>query len=333
MIDMSDSDLSRRALLKGGGATLAGLSVIQIAGPGHAFPGHDDDEDVAPWDDERADARDDYPGHAGDEVLWWDDQPGPSPPELYFLVWEALSSRLIPNDQFFIVNHYDQPALDPAAWRLVVDGLVDHPASFSLADLKRRSRRDVEFTLECSGNTGLPFAIGVIGNARWAGAQLAPLLKEAGLRDEATEVVFWGADHGTVTVRDNVGVTGGGDTGTVEPDGTGGLDLTFTEQYARSMSLEDALKRGNLLCYEMNGRPLPPEHGSPVRLIAPGWYGVANVKWLTRIQVIDRKYQGRFMARDYVDGNLQPAADDPFTSARRTFWENNAQITRRIIIP
>ena len=117
---------------------------------------------------------------------------------------------------------------------------------------------------------------------------------------EGTEVVFWGADRGTVTIRDNSGIVSGGQTGTVEPDADGGLDLTITEQFARSMSLEEALNRDNLLCYEMNGEPLPPEHGFPVRLIAPGWYGVANVKWLTRIEVMDHRYAGRFMARDYV---------------------------------
>ena len=92
-----------------------------------------------------------------------------------------------------------------------------------------------------------------------------------------------------------------GNTGTTIPDTTGGLDLTITEQFARSMSIfEDALNEENLLCWEMNGVPLPPEHGYPVRLIAPGWYGVANVKWLTRIEVVDQRYAGRFMARDYV---------------------------------
>ena len=154
--------------------------------------------------------------------------------------------------------------------------------------------------MECSGNHGLPFFIGGIGNARWAGTPLAPLLKQAGVLEQGTEVIFWGADSGQVTIRDNSGITGPGQTGTVEPDPGGALDLTITEQFARSMSLEEALSPDNLLCYEMNGEPLPPEHGFPVRLIAPGWYGVANVKWLTRIEVRSQRYAGRFMARDYV---------------------------------
>ena len=438
---MNDQDLSRRALLKGGGAALAGLSVLQLAGPADAFPGQADKGDDAPWDDERPTTRDDYPGQPGDEVIRWTDQPPPLPfplPHPPQLVWEELDTRWIPNDEFHVVNHYDQPVLSAQDWRLAIDGLVRHPRRLSLADLKVRPRRDVEFTLECSGNTGFPFVSGFVGNAIWAGAELASLLKEADVLDEATEVVFWGADRGRVTIRDNVGVLGGGNTGVVVDDGEGGLDLTITEQFARSMSLKDALGRANLLCYEMNGEPLPAAHGFPVRLIAPGWYGVANVKWLTRIQVVDRRYQGRFMARDYVtirelkdpngqvvwtitsvglgrlksapakvvrrngrytiigvawgapisrvevkiddriwtpatlygrqprdrgsrgyawrfwtfdwgtptpgphsvasraidvDGNVQPTPEDPVIAARRTFWENNGQITRRIAIP
>jgi DMSO/TMAO reductase YedYZ molybdopterin-dependent catalytic subunit len=89
-------------------------------------------------------------------------------------------------------------------------------------------------------------------------------------------------------------------TGTTELDSTNRLDLTMTEQFARSMSLADAMQPRNLLCYEMNGSPLPALHGYPLRLIAPGWYGVANVKWLTRIELRDGRHAGRFMARDYV---------------------------------
>jgi DMSO/TMAO reductase YedYZ molybdopterin-dependent catalytic subunit len=126
------------------------------------------------------------------------------------------------------------------------------------------------------------------------------VLRLAGPTDAASEVVFWGADSGQVTIRDDSGITSGGLTGTVEPDAGGGLDLTITEHFARSMTLDEAMESENLLCWEMNDVPLPPEHGFPLRLIAPGWYGVANVKWLYRIEVTDRPFRGRFMARDYV---------------------------------
>jgi DMSO/TMAO reductase YedYZ molybdopterin-dependent catalytic subunit len=308
-----------------------------------------------------------------------------------------------------------------------------------LADLKARPRREVSFTLECSGDHGFPWFIGGVSNARWAGAPLAPLLERAGILDEGTEVVFWGADSGEVTIRDNSGVVRRHPAEPPSPVPTD-IDLTITEQFARSMSLEEALSRDNLLCYEMNGAPLPREHGFPVRLIAPGWYGVANVKWLTRIQITDQRFAGRFMARDYVsireqvrdgrtvwtfntvkharlksapakvtrrrgryrimgaawgapiaevevqiddgpwmtaeldhregrrrgsrdrgdfawrfwtfpwkrpaagehairsrafdvEGNVQPAPDDPFLASKVTFWESNGQITRRILIP
>jgi DMSO/TMAO reductase YedYZ molybdopterin-dependent catalytic subunit len=179
-------------------------------------------------------------------------------------LWEELDSWLTPADDFFVVSHYlPEPVLDPQAWRLGIDGLVARSQSLALADLKARPRREVDFTLECSGNTGLPFFIGGVGNARWAGTPLAPLLERAGIFDEGIEVVFWGADSGTVTIRDNSGVVGPGHSGTVVPDGAGGLDLTITERFARSMSVEDALSADNLLCYEMNGAPLPGEHGFP----------------------------------------------------------------------
>jgi DMSO/TMAO reductase YedYZ molybdopterin-dependent catalytic subunit len=278
---MAHREISRRTLLKGGSTALAELTVLRVAGPKQAF------------------------GHSGDEVIPWLDQPPPSPlPPANIgnlLVWEEVNSWLTPAHNFFYVNHFGPPQdLDESTWRLEIKGLVARPQSLSIADLKARARRDVYFTLECSGNNGFPFFIGGIGNGHWGGTPLAPLLEDAGVLHQGTEIVFWGADSGKVTIRDNGGILSGGNTGTVEPDSTGGLDLTITEQFARSMSVPEALSRDNLLCYEMNGEPLPPEHGFPLRLIAPGWYGVVNVKWLTRIEVLDHRYAGRFMARDYV---------------------------------
>ena len=277
---MANQEMSRRTLLKGGGAAFAGLTTIHVAGPAQAFP-----------------------GGPGDEVIPWLDQPAPNPvPQIAQrqLIWEELDSWLTPADEFFIISHYNTPALDQATHHLDIGGLVARPQSLTMADLRARPRREVTFTLECSGNTGLPFLIGAVGNARWAGTPLAPLLERAGILEAAIEVIFWGADAGPVTIRDNSGIIAPGRTGTGVPDGAGALDLTITEQFARSMSIEDALNRDNLLCYDMNGAPLPLEHGFPLRLIAPGWYGVANVKWLNRIEVVDQRYAGRFMARDYV---------------------------------
>lgn len=254
---MARSEMSRRRVLQGGSA-LATLGVLRVAGPARAFQ-----------------------TPAAGEVIPWLDQPEPNPvPEIIGrqLTWEALDSWFTPPDQFFTIKHYNQPELTAGDWRLEVAGLVANPVTLSLDDLKARARREVTFTLECSGNTGLPFFTGGVGNATWAGTPLAPVLEETGVLEAGIEVVFWGADAGEQTYG----------------------ELTFTEQFARSMSLADALAADNLLAYEMNGDVLPPEHGFPLRLIAPGWYGVANVKWLTRIEVRDRRYQGNFMAREYV---------------------------------
>jgi DMSO/TMAO reductase YedYZ molybdopterin-dependent catalytic subunit len=255
---MTPSAISRRTLLRQGGAGLAGLSVLRVAGPTYAFQ-----------------------TPVTGEVIPWLDQPEPNPvPEVIVrqLAWEELDSWLTPNDEFFVIKHFNQPELNEADWRLEVSGLVDQPMTLTLDDLKARERQEVTFTLECSGNTGLPFFDGGIGNATWAGTPLAALLEEAGVQESGSEVVFWGADAGEQTWG----------------------EMTITEQFARSMSVEDALSTDNLLVYEMNGEDLPNLHGYPVRLIVPGWYGVANVKWLTRIEVMDRRYQGHFMARDYV---------------------------------
>ena len=255
---MTSSAMSRRTLVKQGGAALAGLSVLRVAGPTYAFQ-----------------------TPVTGEVIPWLDQPEPNPvPDVIVqqLNWEQLDAWLTPPDQFFVIKHFNQPELSESDWRLEITGLVDQPMTLTLDDLKARDRQDVTFTLECSGNSGLPFFTGGVGNAAWGGTSLATLLEEAGVQENGVEVVFWGADAGEQVWR----------------------EMTITEQFARSMSLSDAMSPDNLLAYEMNGEALPAPHGFPARLIAPGWYGVANVKWLTRIEVLDRRYQGHFMARDYV---------------------------------
>ena len=271
---MDTRDVSRRDVLRYSGAAMAGLAFLRLPEVATAFP-----------------------TRPGEEVVPWLDPPAPNPvPQItgQHLQWEALDSWLTPTDQFFYVQHYGRPSLDPLAWRLVVTGFVQRPLVLTLDQVRARPRQEITFTLECSGNHGLPFLTGAIGNATWAGTPLAPLLQEAGLLDWGTEVVFWGADAG--------------------PGEVGGQQIT--EQFARSMSREDALDPRLLLCYEMNGQPLPQAHGAPLRLIAPGWYGVANVKWLSRIEVIGTRYQGRFMAREYV--TMREADDNGQTVARYT---------------
>src|SRR5262245_26585233 len=174
------------------------------------------------------------PLQPGDEVLPWLDQPEKNPvPKVIDnqLVWEELDSWITPNEQFFGIAHYEWPEIDPSQWRLSIAGRVKKPLSLTLDDLKTRPRQEVTFTIECSGNSGLPFFNGGIGNAKWAGTLLAPLLEEAGVLEDGSEVVFVGTDKGEETVR----------------------ETKIFEPFARSMSLTDAMQPDNLLCYEMNG--------------------------------------------------------------------------------
>lgn len=226
-----------------------------------------------------------FPSRAGETVIPWLDQPQPNPvPEVIKtqLVWEDLDTWVTPNDKFFSIAHFDRPTIDANAWKLEIDGLVKKPLSLSLADLKARPRQEVVFTVECSGNHGFPFFTGGIGNARWAGTPLAAILEEAGVKENGIEVVFWGTDVGDVALKDDV------------------RDVKMHQNFARSMSLTDAMSPNNILCYEMNGAALPGPNGFPVRLIAPGWYGIANVKWLKRIEIRDKRFMNLLMGRNYV---------------------------------
>lgn len=181
------------------------------------------------------------------------------------------------NDDFYVVQHYGQPKIDADAYKLRLTGLVGKPLELTLADLKRRQKVEIDAGFECGGNVRNIFH-GLIGNAKWGGVRLRDLLNDAGVQDRGIEVVFYGADKGTENVRD-----------------------TDVEQaFGRSMHIDDAMQSDVMVVYEMNGEPLPLYHGAPVRLLVPGWYGIANVKWLEHIHVQDRRYMGRFMARDYV---------------------------------
>jgi DMSO/TMAO reductase YedYZ molybdopterin-dependent catalytic subunit len=252
-------NLHRREFIVQSGAVLAGIASLYASRLAEAFP-----------------------TRSGEKVIPWLDQPAPNPvPDVIKnqLVWEDLDSWITPNDKFFSIAHFNRPVIDANSWKLEISGLVKKPMTLTLADIKARPRQEVTFTIECSGNHGLPFFNGGIGNARWAGTPLAPILKEAGVLDGGIEVVFWGTDEGEIERPDKI---------------------KFKQNFARSMSLADAIDPKNILCYEMNGAPLPPDNGFPLRLIAPGWYGIANAKWLKRIEVRDQRFETRFMGRDYV---------------------------------
>lgn len=195
----------------------------------------------------------------------------------HFLDTSKISSFYTDNEDFYIVQHYGQPEVDVANYELRVTGLVDRPLSFTLDQLRARPAVEKDIGFECGGN-GARIFHGLLGNASWRGVSLRDILLEAGVKPEGKEVVFFGSDIGEEELRGR----------------------TVPTAFARSLSLEDAMNENNMLAFEMNGEPLPHFHGRPLRLIVPGWYGVANVKWLAQIHIQDTRFMGRFMGRDYV---------------------------------
>ncbi|MGI9202647.1 MAG: molybdopterin-dependent oxidoreductase [Woeseiaceae bacterium] len=203
--------------------------------------------------------------------------PPVTPGGILFQDTRYIDSFYTPNDDFYIVQHYNQPEIADDDYRLRITGLVNRPLEFTLAELKSMNKVEVDAGFECGGNRREMFN-GLIGNAKWGGVRLRDLLGDAGVQDAGIEVVFYGADKGTENVR----------------------NVDVEQAFGRSMHIDDTQRAEILVAYEMNGVPLPHYHGAPVRLIVPGWYGIANVKWLEHIHVQDRRYMGRFMARDYV---------------------------------
>ncbi|HCA37048.1 MAG TPA: hypothetical protein DEP13_10525 [Gammaproteobacteria bacterium] len=203
--------------------------------------------------------------------------PPQQPNSTYWQDTREISEFVTDNEDFYLVQHYGQPEVDNDAWRLSVTGMVDNELEFSLSDLMNGNTVEQQVGFECGGNSQRLFH-GLIGNANWRGVSLRDVLQRAGIQDGAKEVVFFGADVATEEIRGRE------------------VDKAF----ARGLSIPDAMREENMLAFEMNGEPLPHYHGKPLRLIVPGWYGVANVKWLTQIHVQNTRYMGRFMGRDYV---------------------------------
>jgi DMSO/TMAO reductase YedYZ molybdopterin-dependent catalytic subunit len=202
----------------------------------------------------------------------------PIDPKRPAVKWQDLRDWITPDADFFAVSHYGQQKVNAADWRLKVDGLVEKPLELTLEQLKQRPSRTTTATLECSGNGASAGFMGAIGNATWTGTPLAPLLKECGVKSAAIQIAFWGADRGKEKIRNK----------------------DYEQNFARTLTLEQATADNVLLAWAMNDQPLAADHGFPLRLIVPGWYGIAWVKWLTRIEVRQRPLMNRFTARDYV---------------------------------
>ncbi len=207
-----------------------------------------------------------------------------------------IGGVVMPKAHFYVRNHFQIPRLDPAAWQLSVGGLVERPLNLSLRDLYNMRSQTLIVTLECAGNgrsllsppvEGEKWGLGAVSTAEWTGVPLVEVLDRVGIKPGAREVLFRGADAGTVEQR------------------------TEIVHYERSLKLADARDSGALLAYTMNGEPLPIQHGYPLRVIVPGWYGVTSVKWLTEIEVVADACSGFFQADRYFYE-----------------WERNGQIVR-----
>ncbi len=204
---------------------------------------------------------------------------------------EALRHDVTPVGLHYLLIHFDIPALDPATWRLPVTGSVARELELTLDDVRSRPATTIPVTMECAGNgrarleprpISQPWLDEAIGTASWTGTPLAGILEEAGVRPETVEVVFTGADHG--------------------------IEGEEELNYARALPLTEAMRREVLLAYEMNGRPLEPQHGFPLRLLVPGWYGMTSVKWLRSIAAVTAPFEGFHQAVAY---RYQHSEDDP----------------------
>lgn len=208
---------------------------------------------------------------------------------------EALAHDVTPVGLHYLLVHYDIPVIDPAAWQLTVDGLVERPLTLTLDDVLARPQVTRRVTMECAGNGRVlspprarsqPWLLEAVGTGAWTGTPLAPLLTDAGLRGDAVEVVFTGADRGLES----------------------GEELA----YARSLTVEQC--KDVLLVHALNGVPLPPQHGAPLRLLVPGWYGMASVKWLERITAVAEPFAGYQQARAY---RMRATPDEAGTPVQR----------------
>ena len=222
-----------------------------------------------------------YPFRAGgnqDRVLPWSDiEPLPPRTRARYTDLTRITGDVVPNGEFFVLHHGEVPAIEAPAFRLALGYPGAPPVrTLGLDQLARLPRRESVTAFECCGNGGIGMH-GLVGVARWGGVPLAPLIGDlAG--PGSREVVFFGADHAEERVRGN----------------------RYPGRFARSLPVADALAPEVMLADTMNGAPLPHEHGGPLRLIVPGFYGVSQVKWVERIEVWPSRFAGWFQSRDYV---------------------------------
>lgn len=198
---------------------------------------------------------------------------------------ESIQGWVTPNRLFFVRNHFEAPSIDLPSWRLRIEGCVSRPMEWTWEQLLALPQRSVFATVECAGNgrsflqqkaAGVQWGAGAIGHAEWTGVPLRRLLEQAGLRPDAVEVLFEGCDQGSES------------------------DHPEPMQFARSLPLAKAMDADTLLALRMNGELLSASHGFPLRLFVPGWYGVSSVKWLRKIELLDRAFHGYYQSVKYT---------------------------------
>jgi DMSO/TMAO reductase YedYZ molybdopterin-dependent catalytic subunit len=255
-----------------GSLAVAGLSALGI--PDWAIPALAQGETLVPFTDLPENPR-------------WE-----TPPDRRIIDVRTIDGPFTPKDKFATTQHYGHPVIDPATYKLKVTGLVDRPKSLSLDELKKMGSTELVAGFECSGNRG-PLN-GLCGNGRWTGVPLKTVLDSAGVKAPAREFVFFGADHGEEEIEWRT------------------QKFKLDQQYGRSLTREKAMSADPFLAYALNGEPLTRHQGSPLRLLVPGWYGMANVKWLAHIHVQEDAYLGKFQARWYrtlrgemIDGEMK----------------------------
>jgi DMSO/TMAO reductase YedYZ molybdopterin-dependent catalytic subunit len=251
---------------------LAGLGVMGI--PEWAMPALAQGESVVQFTD------------IPENVRW------ETPPDRRTLDVRTIEGPFTPADKFATTQHYGHPDVDAATFKLKVTGLVNTPKALSLDDLKKLGSTDLVAGFECSGNRG-PLQ-GLSGNGKWTGVPLKAVIDAAGLKAAARDVVFFGADHGEEEVEWRT------------------QKYKVDYHFGRSLPREKALSAEPFLAWALNGAPLTKHQGAPLRLLVPGWYGVANVKWLSEIHPQAENYLGKYQARWYrtvrtemVDGELK----------------------------
>jgi DMSO/TMAO reductase YedYZ molybdopterin-dependent catalytic subunit len=202
--------------------------------------------------------------------------------------FHTLDSFLTPNDGFYVRSHFQVPQVDAKTWQLRVEGEIDSPFAVGYDELVQLPSETKAVTLECAGNgrvfltpkvDGVQWQLGAVGTAEWTGVPLTALLERAKVGAGAIEVILEGADAGEATKPSRP----------AKPF-----------HYARSIPIDQARTGGVLLAYKMNGQSLTPAHGFPLRAIVPGWFGMASVKWLSRIVVTTERFQGYFQTVDYA---------------------------------